>query len=218
MPREGAQGRVRTRAVGTAPLLLRVLAVAAPGLVLAGAGLTHPRELTTATAHHWWTLHVWLLPLFPLLAVVIWTLVRGESGVVAWMARIAAYGYAVFYTGLDTVTGIAAGVAADTDPSGHAADRLIRLGNQLAIPGIWSYLIAVALTGIVSVRRDGTPALPGALIIVGAAIPFYFAHIYWPIGVLAMVGTAIGAAALEIARRGAVDPAAEAPAIGPATR
>ncbi len=185
--------------------------VAAPGLVLAGAGLTHPMDLTPATARHWWTLHVWLLPVFPLLAVVVWTLVRGESGLVAWVARCAAYGYATFYTGLDTLAGIAAGVAMESNPGGPAVTRLLALGNQLAIPGIWCYLIAVAMTGVVAVRRDGSPALPGALIIVAAAIPFMFAHIYWPIGVLAMVGTAIGAAALEIAHRGAVNPATQAP-------
>lgn len=189
----------------------QAVAVAVPGLVLAGAGLTHPMVLDPSTAHHWWTLHVVLLPVFPLLGVVVWALLRGEHGVVAWVARVAAYVYAVFYTGLDTLAGIAAGVAVDADPHGAAAVRLLQVGNQLAVPGIWAYLIAAVLTGVVSVRRDGSVALPGALIIVAAAIPFMVAHIYWPVGVLAMVGTAVGAAALEIARRGSGDRVAEAP-------
>ena len=157
--------------------------------------------LNASTAHHWWTLHVVLLPVFPLLAVVIWALLRGEGGIVAWVGRIAGYVFAVFYTGLDTVTGIAAGVALDTKQASTAAvDRLVEVGNELAVPGIWAYPVAVIITGILSVRRDGPRALPGAVILVAAAIPFMLAHIYWPVGVAAMVGTAIGAAALEIAR------------------
>lgn len=180
---------------------LRAVAAAVPALVLAGAGVTHPMVLNASTAHHWWTLHVVLLPVFPLLAVVIWVLLRGEGGMVAWVGRIAGYVFAVFYTGLDTVTGIAAGVAVDTKQASTAAvNRLVEVGNELAVPGISAYLVAVVITGILSVRRDGSRALPGAIILVAAAIPFMLAHIYWPIGVAAMVGTAIGAAALQIAR------------------
>lgn len=193
------------------PVVPRVVAVSVPGLVLAGAGVTHPMVLSPSTAHHWWTLHVVLLPVFPLLGVVLWGLLRGEHGTVAWVARVAAYVYAVYYTGLDTLAGIAAGVAVDTDPHGTAVARLLLIGNQLAVPGVWAYLIAAVLTGVVSVRRDGSSALPGALIIVAAAIPFMLAHIYWPVGVMAMVGTAIGAAALETARRSPRGRVAKAP-------
>jgi hypothetical protein len=183
-----------------------VLGVALPPLVLAAAGLTHPMDLTPTTAHHWWFLHVLLLPVFPLLGVVIWVLLRGEAGVLAWTARIAAFGYAVYYTGLDTLAGIAAGVAMDTDPGDPATTRLLKIGNQLAVPGEWLYLIAVLLTGAVLIRRGGRPALPGALILVIAAIPFMFGHIYWPVGVFAMLGTATGAAALEMIRPASATP------------
>lgn len=185
-----------------------VLGVALPPLVLASAGLTHPMDLTPATAHHWWFLHVLLLPVFPLLGVVICVLLRGEGGVLAWTARIAAFGYAVYYTGLDTLAGIAAGVAVDTDPGDPATARLLQIGNQLAVPGEWCYLIAVLLTAAVLTRRGGRRVLPGAVILVVATIPFLFGHIYWPVGVFAMLGTAIGAAALEMTRPGPIRPAA----------
>jgi hypothetical protein len=59
----------------------------------------------------------------------------------------------------------------------------------------------IDITGILSVRRDGPRALPGALILVAAAIPIHGRPYYWPVGVAAMVGAAVGVAGLEIARR-----------------
>jgi hypothetical protein len=87
----------------------RVVVVAGPAVLLAGLGLTHPQDLTATSAPWWTTLHVLLLPLFPLLALSLWLLLRGVPGLVAWAARIAAYGYAAFYTALDVLAGIGAG-------------------------------------------------------------------------------------------------------------
>jgi hypothetical protein len=88
---------------------VRVLVVAGPAVVLAGLGLLHPQELTATSAPWWTTLHIVLLPIFPLLAVSLWLLLRGVPGPVAWAARIAAYGYATFYSVTDVIVGIAAG-------------------------------------------------------------------------------------------------------------
>lgn len=60
-----------------------VVAVALPGLVLAVLGLFHPSALAPSTATFWWQFHVVALPLFPLLAVGLWVLLRGENGVPA---------------------------------------------------------------------------------------------------------------------------------------
>ena len=79
------------------------LPAAAPGLALSVLGLFHPAQLTPATAASWWQLHVVLLPVFPLLGAALVLLVRGERGPLAWLARLGAYVYAVFYTGLDTL-------------------------------------------------------------------------------------------------------------------
>jgi hypothetical protein len=83
--------------------------IAGPAVVLAGLGLTHPQDLSATSAPWWTTLHVLLLPLFPLLAVSLWLLLRGVPGLVAWTARFAAYGFAAFYTALDVLAGIGAG-------------------------------------------------------------------------------------------------------------
>lgn len=176
------------------------VAVAVPGLVLAVLGLFHPRVLAQSTAGAWWQLHVVALPLFPLLAVALWMLLRGENGVVAWLARLAAYGYAAFYTALDVLAGIGAGYLVDRAQSGsQEANDLRSLGNDLGMIGSWSFLVAVVLTGFVLVRRDGRAAVPGAVILFGGAANFLHGHIYWPSGGLAMLGVAGGCAALAYA-------------------
>ena len=91
------------------------LVVVAP-LVLAGFGLVHPGGLRPDTAEMWAEMHIWLLPVWPLLAlglfVPLWGRPRdGAAGVATLVAWVAAFGYAVFYTGLDAVAGIAAGIA-----------------------------------------------------------------------------------------------------------
>lgn len=174
-----------------------VAVVAAPGLLLAVAGLFHPRALAPSTAPLWWQLHVVLLPLFPLLAVALWLLLRGEPGPVAWAARVAAYGYAAFYTALDVLAGIGAGYLVDREQGGsQEANDLRALGNDLGMIGSWAFLGAVLLAGVVLVRRDGRAALPGAAILVAGAAGFLHGHIYWPSGGPAVLGIGIGCGAL----------------------
>jgi hypothetical protein len=80
-----------------------------PPLVLAGAGLAHPMHLTADTAGRWRDLHVLLLPIFPLLGLGPWLVIRRENPVLGTVAAILGYGYAVFYTALDVLAGIGAG-------------------------------------------------------------------------------------------------------------
>ena len=88
---------------------LRVVAVTLPALVLAGRGLSHPHDLTGATAQWWTILHMGVVPLFPLLGVAHWVLLRGERGVIAWISRIAAFLYVAFYAVTDHIVGIGTG-------------------------------------------------------------------------------------------------------------
>ncbi|MBA2455469.1 MAG: hypothetical protein H0V48_02850, partial [Nocardioidaceae bacterium] len=71
-------------------------------LALAIAGATHPAHLTSESADWWRDLHVVMLPLFPLLAINVWVLLRGVwagvDGIVAVGARVLAFVYAAFYT------------------------------------------------------------------------------------------------------------------------
>lgn len=180
---------------------LTVVAVAVPGLVLAVAGYHHPGGLDVSTATMWWTSHVPLIPVFPLLGVVLWALVRHERGLVKVLVVVGAYVYGCFYTALDCLAGIAAGLVLETEGRGQQSIiELIRLGDQLSYVGTAAYLVAtLGVAGLV-LRRAGAVALPGAVLLVGAAVPFQTSHIFWPTGVWAMVASAAGAALLEWAR------------------
>jgi hypothetical protein len=175
-----------------------VAAVAVPGVALAAVGTTHPMVLDPSTAHMWWTMHVALLPVFPLLGLVLVWLVRGGHDPLAWLARIAAYVYATFYTALDVLAGIAAGRAVELQPEGSpSALALLGIGNELGGVGAWAYLVAAVATAAVVARRHGPRALPGGIVLVAASVPFLWAHIYWPVGVFSMLGMALGAALLQ---------------------
>lgn len=172
---------------------LIVVAAAAPGLALSVLGLFHPVGLSPSTAAAWWQLHVVLLPVFPLLGGALVLLVRGERGPLAWVARLGAYGYAAFYTGLDTLAGIGAGLAVAAQPQGSpVALDLIALGNRLAVVGVYGFLVAATATAVTLLRRDGVWTLPGAVLLVGAAVVFLHSHIYWPVGGLAMLAAGVG--------------------------
>jgi hypothetical protein len=188
----------------------RVVVIAGPAVVLAGLGLTHPQDLTASSASWWTTLHVLLLPLFPLLALSLWLLLRGVPGPVAWVARIAAYGYAAFYTALDVLAGIAAGELTQLNAERGLqtdtveVDRLFAVGNDLGEIGVWAFGVACAATIAALAGRDGRRSLPGAAVLAVAALVFVAGgvHIYWPWGVATMLALAAGLGLLA-----AVEPA-----------
>jgi hypothetical protein len=178
---------------------VRVLVVAGPALVLAGLGLTHPQQLTTTSAPWWTTLHIVLLPIFPLLAVSLWLLLRGVPGPVAWVGRIAAYGYATFYSVTDVLVGIAAGELTQFNAARglpvHATevDRLVMVGNDVGELGVWWFVVACAATAVAVVVWVGRRALPGAVVLLVAGVLFSGGwHIYWPAGVVVMLVLAVG--------------------------
>lgn len=182
-----------------------MVVVAVPGLVLGSFGLFHPVGLDTNTATMWWQFHIPLIPLFPLLAAAVWVLLRGETGPVAWVARIAAYLYACLYTALDTISGVSAGVVTQYGGSQAMLD-LFAVGDELGHIGVWFLAGATLLTGALLVRRDGVLVLPGTVIALVAAWAFYRFHIFHPYGALAMLGYAVGFGWMAAARRAAPAP------------
>ncbi len=193
---------------------LRLGMIVGPAVVLAAVGVTHPHHLTPHTAAYWARLHTLLLPVFPLLGVSVWLLLAGTTGPLEWAARVAAYGYAAFYTALDLLAGVAAGtlvrrfsgqgVTAETPQ----VQALFEVGNDLGDIGSWCFLLACVLVLVVLLRRSGPAVLPGGALLVGGAIGFMNNHIYWPGGVVSMVALAVGfgwlAVVTERRRKGAL--------------
>lgn len=176
-----------------------IAAVALPGLLIAVAGYHHP-GLSPGTANAWWTTHVPLIPVFPLLGVAVWVLLREETGPVAWVGKIGAYLFGCFYTALDTIAGISAGLVLEIEGPQASIPALIGLGDRLSYVGTGGYLVATACVAVLMFRRAGWAVLPGAVLLVGAAVPFQTSHIFWPTGVVAMLLTGLGAGLVEWAR------------------
>jgi len=174
-----------------------VLAVTGPPVLLAALGVSHPHHLTAGSAHWWTVLHTILLPLFPLLGVAHWVLLRHESGVLAWLGRVAALLYVALYGALDAVAGVGTGTVMQRSGAAHTAERpeihwLFAVGNQLGGAGAWSFLGASVATSAALARRYGRGVLPGAAVLLAGSVSFLDSHIYWPRGVVTMLALAAG--------------------------
>jgi hypothetical protein len=172
----------------------RAVMLAAPGVVLAGLGLTHPDQLTRATAEWWTNLHVMLVPLFPLFGVALWMLIAGEKGWLAWAIRIAAFGYVVFYGALDVLAGVGTGwlVLEGAAPNGAEVEALFNVAGSFAFWGTRLLVVACVLTAYLFYVKAGRATLPGGIVLVLAAVVFRNSHIYWPEGGLSCLGLAVG--------------------------
>jgi hypothetical protein len=179
---------------------LRGILVAVPGLLLAGFGAVHPAQLDAATAPWWTTLHVILLPVFPLLAVAQWSLLTPAPPWLRWPGRVAAFGFAAFYGGLDAVAGIAAGTVVHAQ---HGATPVVgavfTAGDLVGRLGSACFLAASALIAAAALRRAGWWAVPGAVVLLLASVSFLDSHIFWPRGVFTMIGVAAGMSLLWFA-------------------
>lgn len=191
------------------PLWCRIALGCTAPTVLAAVGLTHPRLLTAATADHWVNLHIVLLPVFPLLALGVVVPLWGRPGrdlagvatVVSW---IGAFVYATFYTGLDTVAGVAAGTvvrdAGGTDV-GRSAQALFDAGDTLGYIGAYAFGAALLAASVALFLRYGRRTLPGSLVVLIASYSFVDSHIFWPRGVLTMLTFATGFALIALTTR-----------------
>lgn len=177
--------------------------VTAPPLLLAVAGLVHPRHLTSATAGDWAGLHIVLLPVFPLLVlglvVPLWGRPRRDAdGVLTVLAWAGCACFAAYYSGLDAVAGISAGTVVDHGVHG-AAGRLFATGDELGRTGVYGLAVASLAACAVLWRRHGARILPGAAVLFAACWSFVDSHIFWPKGVFTMLGFAAAFALLTVA-------------------
>lgn len=188
---------------------LRMVAFVVPvPVALAVAGLVHPHLLTTATADRWTSLHIVLLPVFPLLTlgfvVPLWGRPRRDAaGVATVVAWVCAFFYATFYTGLDTVAGVAAGTVArnagDGADVGSSVQALFDTGDALGYVGAYAFGGAVLAASVALFIRYGVRTVPGSLILLPASYSFVDSHIFWPRGVFTMLAFAAGFALIAAA-------------------
>ena len=184
---------------------LPVAAVALPALVLSGLGLAHPTLLNSGSAEWWTTLHLLLVPFFPLLGVSVWVLLRNDRTAVGWAGRIAAAIYVVFYTALDALSGIATGtvVGAGEPADSDLVSALFAAGNLLGHVGGYAFFVAVILVLGSAWRRGarGWMLYVAAPILLVAGFLFTTSHIYWPKGGLTMIAFAVGFVLVELTPR-----------------
>ncbi|MFJ8963846.1 hypothetical protein ACIRG5_31100 [Lentzea sp. NPDC102401] len=179
---------------------LRALLFAVPGLLLAGFGATHPALLDAASSSSWAALHIVLLPVFPLLAVAQWLLLTSAPPWLRWPGRLAAFGFAAFYGGLDAVAGIAAGTVVHAQNGvTPVVGAVFAIGDLLGYIGSACFLAANALIAAAAVARARWRAVPGAVVLLVASVSFLDSHIFWPRGVFTMIGVALGMSWLSMA-------------------
>lgn len=187
------------------------LVVVAP-LTLAAFGLVHPGGLRPSTGAAWTELHVWLIPVWPLLAlglvVPLWGQPRRDAaGIATVLAWTGAFGYATFYTGLDAVAGIGAGVAQENGGprAREVINPLFHLGDALGQAGVVCLGAGVTAASVALLLRHGVRVLPGTAVLLVCCWSFYDSHIFMPRGVWTMLGFALGFALFVLAtaaRRG----------------
>lgn len=173
----------------------RAVLLGLPALALAVVGLFHPHHLTYDTSWRWFALHVPGLLAFPLVGLALAVLVRGRRDAVAWAVRLAAYVYAVFYTTLDAISGVAAGyVTHELGPGVPRPDEvrlLFRIGTPLGEVGSGALIACVSILVFDQLARRR--ALPVLLLVPGAVL-VHIGHIFAPTGVAGMVLIAVGTA------------------------
>ncbi len=181
------------------PVALRAALVALPAVLIALAGLAHPVFLTPETADRWRLVHLVLLPAFPLLAGSVLYLLRADRGPLAWVARVAAFAYAVLYGALDAIAGI--GAPAQVAERGRSAPigDLFRAGDQLGHLGVLALALALVLTAVVLWQRSGSSlALLGGALGAASCWWFYRDHVFAPRGVLALLCIGVGLVLLAL--------------------
>lgn len=193
-----------------------LLSVTVPALIALAAGLTHPANLTGATAEYWRNLHIVLLFVFPAIGAAPWLLTRrvARVGWMRWLGRVAALGGYVFatcYTALDVLAGIAGGTLV---LAGHSDDtgQVFKIANQLALVGVIGLVVGMLAAGIVAIRYAGVAMSAGLLLaVVGSALVLP-GHVWFPIGTLALALFVAGGVVLSAGvGRGQADGASIAP-------
>jgi hypothetical protein len=166
----------------------------------------------------WVVVHVGTLLFVPLMAAVVYTLLRGVEGAAARVSRIALAAFVLFYAAWEVLVGIGLGLFVEEVNGLAGAEQATgaRLVEEFAdgglirafeLIGTGALFVALAAAGIALHRRAGA-SLAVPVLLVLAAVP-----ISWHVTPFGQVGLAlfIGAVVLLVRAR----PAAAAPAVRP---
>jgi hypothetical protein len=163
--------------------------------------------------------HIGTLVLVPLLAGVVYLLLRGVDGVAALLSRIALAVFAVFYTAWEVLIGLGTGILVDQVNGLPEAERAT--GAQLVedfkdssligtfeLIGAFAWLIAVVAAGVALFRKaDARSSVAVVLLLVISAVP-----IAWHVPPFGPVGLALFILAMLLVLRGRSSARASAPA------
>jgi hypothetical protein len=165
----------------------------------------------------WLTVHLGSMLFIPLMAGVMFLLLRGIDGTAAWVGRVALAVFAVVYLVFEAVVGIGAGLLVDnlSGPASERADvvddymdsQILTVLETLGSAG-W-IVAAIAAAVALSPRADGRRSVAVVLLLVLSAVPITF-HVtpFGPVG-LAMFIAAILLVARDRSAAGAARPLGE---------
>ena len=179
------------------PELPRRLLLLVPPLALVPTMILHQFVDQLERPGAFLVLHLFLLPLFALMAPAFWALLDGVGGFAARLARVAAFVFLVGYVAFDAVSGIAASVVLVADqPDAARALWAAGPGSLPLAAALWAWRVAV-LAGAYALWREGRPVLP--LVLLLATAPWLGADHGGLRGVVVFGGFALAAAWLELA-------------------
>ena len=157
----------------------------------------------------WQVVHIGTLVFVPLLAGVVYLLLRGVVGVAALLSRIALAVFAVFYTAFEVLIGLGTGILIEQVNALPAAERATgaRLVEDFAgssllrtfeLIGSFAWLIAVVAAGVALFRRaDAGSSVAVVLLLLVSAVP-----ITWHVSPSGPVGLALFITAMLLVLRG----------------
>lgn len=189
----------------------RALLVGAP-VAFAGLLMAHPTgegsfsAVVAANTTPWLVVHVGAAVLFPLMAYVVWLMLRGVEGRAARTARVALPVFAVFYGVWEALMGIATGIVAQEGnaATGAASTALAETVERIATHpiagelGVFNSVGSLAWVVGVSaalVALHGAGVRRGALVLLGIGAMMVM-HVP-PIGPVALVCLSLAGLLIE---------------------
>jgi hypothetical protein len=160
--------------------------------------------------------HIGMLLFIPLMAVVVYLLLRGVEGTAAWVSRIALVPFVVFYSAWEVFQGIGVGILVNELKGLPQADLALReelvqdfAENPLMGPfgvfgsiGSLGLIVAMIAAGVALYRHAGAPVSVAVLLAISGFLITAHPPPYGPIGLVLFI-----AAVLLYARSQAPRPA-----------